>query len=350
MEKKLPEFKPLPELGNVASNYMSAFNVGMNIYEALAYLQGYVQITYNSMDDLLNDWNNFEAFVTENINQIANEKTQEILNQWLEDGTLSELLSGLIVQIPQQNLLINADFKSGIINQRGQTEYNENNKYSIDRWIIRANAQPNLIVNNNSVTLNNDSSLIQFVYLELGKTYTFAAMINGGLKTLTFNATNSSGVIQNEWLTSYFDGSNNCYCVGVRNGNGQKEISYLKLEEGSNFTGMPVWNYASEWFNCQRYLYFVDSSSILNARYDGSNLCINFKTPISFFNKPSIIHNNAVLGVTTFNESYKNHNVSDFTVNTYNGGNINIIKPSSEPTGYGDAIVVNGFYLDAEIY
>ena len=90
---KLPEFKPLPEVENLRSNYMSAFNQGMNIYEALVYLQGYVQITYNSMGDLINDWNTFEQYVTENISQIANEKTQEILNQWLSDGTLNELIA-----------------------------------------------------------------------------------------------------------------------------------------------------------------------------------------------------------------------------------------------------------------
>lgn len=90
---KLPEFKPLPEVNNLRSNYMSAFNHGMNIYEALVYLQGYVQITYKSMDDLIEDWNNFEQYITENISQIANEKTQEILNQWKSDGTLNEIIA-----------------------------------------------------------------------------------------------------------------------------------------------------------------------------------------------------------------------------------------------------------------
>ena len=118
MEKKLPEFKPLPELGNVASNYMSAFNVGMNIYEALAYLQGYVQIAYTSLDDLIDDWNNFETYVTENINQIANEKTQEILNQWLEDGTLNEL----IANNPQWALKVN---KAGDV-MSGDLQFQEN--------------------------------------------------------------------------------------------------------------------------------------------------------------------------------------------------------------------------------
>ena len=115
---KLPEFKPLPEVDNLRSNYMSAFNQGMNIYEALVYLQGYVQITYNSMDDLINDWNTFEEYVTENISQIANEKTQEILNQWLSDGTLNEL----IAQNPLWNQKVN---KSGDV-MSGDLQFQEN--------------------------------------------------------------------------------------------------------------------------------------------------------------------------------------------------------------------------------
>lgn len=108
---KLPQFKPLPEVDNLRSNYMSAFNQGMNIYEALVYLQGYVQITYNSMDDLRNDWSNFEQYVRENIPKIANEKTQEILNQWKSDGTLNEI----VAQNPlwNQKVSITGDVMSG---------------------------------------------------------------------------------------------------------------------------------------------------------------------------------------------------------------------------------------------
>ena len=115
---KLPEFKPLPEVDNLRSNYMSAFNHGMNIYEALVYLQGYVQITYNSMDDLINDWNNFEQYIDENISQIANEKTQEILNQWKSDGTLNEI----IAQNPMWNQKVN---KAGDV-MTGDLQFQEN--------------------------------------------------------------------------------------------------------------------------------------------------------------------------------------------------------------------------------
>ena len=115
---KLPEFKPLPEVDNLSANYMCAFNHGMNIYEALVYLQGYVQITYKSLDDLMKDWNNFEQYVTENISQIANEKTQEILNQWKSDGTLNEIMA----KNPMWNQKVN---KAGDV-MSGDLQFQEN--------------------------------------------------------------------------------------------------------------------------------------------------------------------------------------------------------------------------------
>lgn len=115
---KLPEFKPLPDVNNLSSNYMSAFNHGMNIYEALVYLQGYVQITYNSMNDLLDDWTNFEQYITENLSPIVNEKTQEVINQWKTDGTLNEIIS----QNPLWNQKVN---KAGDV-MSGDLQFQEN--------------------------------------------------------------------------------------------------------------------------------------------------------------------------------------------------------------------------------
>lgn len=264
--------------------------------------------------------------------------------------------------LQRPNLLDNADFKSGIINQIGQEEYNlgtgnTGNKLTINRWI-----------GNCTYVKPYDGYLYIKDNIDTAKAYLYqnlSSVCNGDY-TVYINISSMSGGT----LNLYFDGElSNKFTIseqgehiytfeGVSNQNKfdleldgfEGNIECIKLEKGSVFTGMPQWDFALEWFKCQRYLYIVVNSSILNARYDGSNLCINFKTPMSFVNKPSIIHNNATFGVTSFNGSYENHNVSDFTVNTYDGGNINIIKPSSNPSRYGMAIVVNGFYLDAEIY
>lgn len=89
----LPKFEPLPNVGNVVSNKVTAFNQGYNLYQCINYLQGYVSIAYNSMDELLDDWNNFQQVVNENITNIATEETQKILNQWVEDGMLNDMIA-----------------------------------------------------------------------------------------------------------------------------------------------------------------------------------------------------------------------------------------------------------------
>lgn len=89
----LPKFEPLPNVGNVVSNRVTSFNQGYNLYQCINYLQGYVSIVYENMDALLDDWNNFQKVINENIDNIATEETQRVLNQWLSDGTLNELIS-----------------------------------------------------------------------------------------------------------------------------------------------------------------------------------------------------------------------------------------------------------------
>lgn len=89
----LPKFEPLPNVGNVVSNRVTAFNQGYNLYQCINYLQGYVSIVYENMDALLDDWINFQQFLGENIAKIASDETQKILNQWIEDGTLNDLIA-----------------------------------------------------------------------------------------------------------------------------------------------------------------------------------------------------------------------------------------------------------------
>lgn len=89
----LPKFESLPNVGNVVSNNVTAFNQGYNLYQCINYLQGYVSIVYENMDALLEDWNNFQQIFDENISKIATEETQKVLNQWIEDGTLNEIIA-----------------------------------------------------------------------------------------------------------------------------------------------------------------------------------------------------------------------------------------------------------------
>lgn len=116
----LPKFEPLPNVGNVVSNNVTAFNQGYNLYQCINYLQGYVSIVYDSMDALLDDWNNFQQVVNENISNIASEETQKVLNQWLEDGTLNDLIA--------QNPLWNQKLDKSGGTMTGNIKFSENTK------------------------------------------------------------------------------------------------------------------------------------------------------------------------------------------------------------------------------
>lgn len=116
----LPKFEPLPNVGNVVSNNVTAFNQGYNLYQCINYLQGYVAIVYENMDALLDDWNNFQQVINENITNIATEETQKILNQWLEDGTLNDLIA--------KNPLWNQKLDKSGGTMTGNIKFSENTK------------------------------------------------------------------------------------------------------------------------------------------------------------------------------------------------------------------------------
>lgn len=116
----LPKFEPLPNVGNVVSNSVTAFNQGYNLYQCINYLQGYVAIVYDSMDALLDDWNNFQNVINDNIQNIATEETQKVLNQWVEDGTLNDLIA--------QNPLWNQKLDKTGGTMTGNIKFSENTK------------------------------------------------------------------------------------------------------------------------------------------------------------------------------------------------------------------------------
>lgn len=54
----LPEFEPLKISGkNLAQQYVSAFNTGMNIYQCLNYLQGHIGWVVKAVNDIVRKWN-----------------------------------------------------------------------------------------------------------------------------------------------------------------------------------------------------------------------------------------------------------------------------------------------------
>lgn len=70
----LPEFEPLKLSGkNLAQQYVSAFNTGMNVYQCLNYLQGYVYTLVTAMKETIEAWNT----VVPLLEQVTKEWTDE---------------------------------------------------------------------------------------------------------------------------------------------------------------------------------------------------------------------------------------------------------------------------------
>jgi hypothetical protein len=74
----LPDFKPLPDISNISNNYVSAFNTGMNIYQCLNYLQGYTQLNYEGLKQLIEDLKEYKKALEQYIDELEEKLENEI--------------------------------------------------------------------------------------------------------------------------------------------------------------------------------------------------------------------------------------------------------------------------------
>lgn len=75
IENFLPEFEPLKLSGkNLAQQYVSAFNTGMNIYQCLNYLQGYVYTLVTAMNETIEAWNTVVPLLEQATKEWTNEE------------------------------------------------------------------------------------------------------------------------------------------------------------------------------------------------------------------------------------------------------------------------------------
>lgn len=90
----LPEYQPIKLNGiNLAQNYVSAFNTGMNIYQCINQLQGSIEWLVKAVNDVVVEWNK------------TIEATQETTIQYVKDqlpGMIDERITEAITQLQEQ--------------------------------------------------------------------------------------------------------------------------------------------------------------------------------------------------------------------------------------------------------
>ena len=182
-------------------------------------------------------------------------------------------ITNIIIQ-PNDNLLINSDFRNGIINQKGLNSYTcDNNQrlYTIDSWYINCE-NSTVIVNNGYITVDlkgNDfgqavHSLNKNTLEYLTATIKFK---DQDLKIIKINTTNLEiekdyffDINSNFKLGIFFWGTSNSAWFYIQ-GNGVFNLEYIKLEEGIEYTGMPTWNEAEELNKCKYYFERINVKS-----------------------------------------------------------------------------------------
>ena len=194
--KPLPTFKPIECFENSGCGYIpTVFNKGMDIYQALCYLEYYVLCTYKSMNELIADWNTLQKWIDTELEGYAKEQ----LTIWLEDGTLFNMFK------PYVDEMI-ADKKDKI------TEYKEskNNAYVVNDVIDCALSY---YYNNDKLFYGNQTALNDTIASDGTKLAidcsTLVCLVLNGVKyetsRYTLGGTKYNNISDYEYATNIYD-------------------------------------------------------------------------------------------------------------------------------------------------
>lgn len=254
LDDVLPKYEPIKLSGkNLAQNYVSAFNTGMNIYQCINYLQGDIDWTINAVNDVVKSWN---TEVNESIDQskaIVRETTTEQFNaEWTnKQPELIEQVNTLTTnQFNEDWGVLENRINITLENQNKKINNIENNQNTLENAVYRTiNEQDNKINSIQSKQNNlssNQTTLSQrmdtFTKLQVGSTSGDAELqdIRVGANGITYNTAGDAVRGQyeqlNEDLVNFIKKRNKIH-------NDKQRIIYsdLNIEDSVNYhTSIPI--------------------------------------------------------------------------------------------------------------
>lgn len=196
------------------------------------------------------------------------------------------------------NLLLNSDFRNGIINQQGKTSYLKGSNdwgkiYSIDMWAIQKGIQ--LSVNSNIISVEcTNSNEPGYLLQKLDYVGKATAAIN--IKSITGSVSLNTAYGKYELLKkglniiTYdfgFEQSDSWFSIRISEGS-TVEIDFMKLEPGEHFTGMPIYNRAIELLKCQKkYVMLKDIKWTLKG-HTSQTFSLSLLLPVDMEKTPSV--------------------------------------------------------------
>ena len=202
------------------------------------------------------------------------------------------------------NLLINSDFRSGVINQKGQTTYDfsseTTSKLNIDMWVItkmKLNVCDGYIrIENNDTTSHSLSQNFSKQFSGKHLWYVNVKSVTDGAYLWTYKKLGEPDYYRIGDLThgeNAFVYGNDAlsfqnFGISIPAG-GYIELYNCKLEKGKLFTGMPAWNEGLELLKCLQYATVIKAyTGVYTGRLDGTRCTFLIPYPVKMKNKPTI--------------------------------------------------------------
>ena len=193
------------------------------------------------------------------------------------------------------NLLMNSDYRSGIINQKGETSYTGlgTTVLTIDGWISYG---INVGLNATSVKFINRDSSYHTIRQKFDKKLKSNEIYTAYMKVINLSGmayinpktdkTKLQKIINGDNLYTFVAGDasganvqDNEFIIGLEAG-AEVEIQFMKLEPGEHFTGMPPWNRAEELIKCM-YLFEKKIINVMCSQFNATTCyaSIPYSTP-----------------------------------------------------------------------
>lgn len=281
------------------------------------------------------------------------------------DGDGNVILSGYIT--PNDNLLTNSDFRSGIINQKGQTSYTSislSPLYTIDRWKLSGNGK--VIVNNGYIRIESTSSGTLYFTQDLDDvinenciSYANIKAFSGDIGFAIIGKGGKNKTVKISKTGDILNQHNECKSItfSITGNSSYVEIYTVKLEKGSYFTGMPVWNKAVELMKCYQNQYVLGGAWVnqFGARSDNNYVVITIQTPVELRKTPTIkdLGSSGQVQFTRLDSSMlQSANLSAISGVSVDGNFVQLQIPIGSYTqfGLGQAIFTTKVCLDSYDY
>ena len=151
LDSILPKYEPVKLSGkNLAQQYVSAFNTGMNVYQCINYLQGNIDWTINAVNNVVKSWNT-------QVNEAVEQSKAIVGEQFNEEWTAKqpELIEQVNTLTTNQ---FNKDFDK-VENRINTTLDNQNTR--INTTLDNQNTRINTTLDNQNTRIENQNVNIQ---------------------------------------------------------------------------------------------------------------------------------------------------------------------------------------------